>query len=232
MPLHRGRPDECRSHRRRRRRPAGTVSRSARRGWPPHPRGGGAEPAGGALDCPLSEEPGTPADGSRPRDDCAGADRHSRRATARHGERRARFHRSLRSRGAESGRDTWLSRLALASTADPGDRCGRAPRHRRRQSAGRHHHRISRRLAARPLRRGRLRSRARGRRTFPGARTADHGSRRGGQIGCGPCLGDRHNESVRGDRRLAVDGVRPGEMVGRAPLSRACRHRPAVDLGR
>ena len=97
--------------------------------------------------------------------------------------------------------------------ADRGDRGERAPRHQRRQSPGRRHHRISRRIAARPLRSGRLRSGARGRRTFPGARTADHGSRRGGKIGRGSCVRDRHDESVGGDRRLAIDGVRPGRWL-------------------
>ena len=105
-------------------------------------------------------------------------------------------------------------------------------RHERRQPAGRRHHRVSRRLAARALRRRRLRPRARRRRALPRARAAGHRDRRGRPIGRRPRLGDRHDEGVGGDRRPAVDGVRPGEMAGRAALSRARRRRAAPDLGR
>ena len=70
-----------------------------------------------------------------------------------------------------------------------------------------------------------------GRRALPGARTAGHRDRRGRAIGRWSRLGDRHDEGVGGNRRLAVHGVRPGEVVGRATLSRTRRHGAALDLG-
>ena len=132
----------------------------------------------------------------------------------------------------EGGRDTALGRLALAAEAAPGDR-GRWPcRHGRRQPPGGSDHRLARHLAARALRRGRLRPGARRRRAVPRARTARHGDRGRRPIGRGSRVGARDDEGVGRDRRPASDGVRPGAMAGRAPLRGARGRRAAADLDR
>ena len=90
-------------------------SRSARRGRPPHPRDGGRNPEAARL---IALYGSRRVGAGRARDDeCAGANRHGRRATARQADRRARFHRPLRHRGAEGdprpGSVDWRSLPAL-----------------------------------------------------------------------------------------------------------------------
>ena len=146
--------------------------------------------------------------------------------------RRARFRRPFRGRNPGGHRLAALGGLAVAAQADAGHRRGRAVGHERGQPAGRPHHRVSRRVTARALRRGRLRARARGRRAVPRARPAGDGDRRRRPLGRGPRLGDRHDEGVGGDRRPAVDGLRPDAMAGRAAVSRACRRGAPAHLDR
>ena len=225
MPLDRCRSDASRSHRRRRRRPAGAVARSAGRERAAHADRGRQQPRSGAPDRPLSTAAGSTVRRARARDELRW------RASARVAAqlpgtitRRARFHRPLRRRGAEGAR-----RHRARSTGVRCRGCSRRSAPTRSSVTSAANLLVGliigflgvSQLA--PLRRRRLRPRARRRRTLPRARTAGHRDRRRRPIGRRSRVGARHDEGVGGDRRVAVDGIRPDAMAGRASLPRARR---------
>ncbi len=137
------------------------------------------------------------------------------RCDAKQGDRRAGLPRSGRRSGSAGLRVPSLGRLVIVATADAGDLRGRLAGHVRREPAHRAHRRIPRRLAARTVRGGGVRSRAGRHRTISRARATGHRPRRGGPLGRGPGVGAGHDAGVGRNRRAAVDGHQRGELAGR-----------------
>ena len=124
-----------------------------------------------------------------------------------------------------------IQRLAVATSPGPGHWRGRPACRGCREPARGGDCRLHRRRTARPLRRGRLCARTRRRRALQGTRPSRDRHRHRRTFWCRPCVGDRHHEGVRGDRRPSSDGLRSRAMAGRATLHRAGAHRAAARLG-